>query len=86
MSKIVVLLLILIASVGGGAYYIINQNKPAPLSSGTTQIVTKVTPIPSKAPLLTTDESIDSDLTVMEKDLAELQLSDADLTKDVNGL
>lgn len=86
MSKILVMLLMLIASIGGGVYYLNSQNKPVSKSPEAPKIVSKVTPTPNITTLSTSDASIDTDLTALDKDLAGLELSDTDLTKDINGI
>lgn len=84
MGKIAAIILILLASIGGGIYYISNQNKLSPVSNGLAPIIVK--PSPTQEALLTTDESIDSDITALDKDLSGLDASDKTVTKDINGL
>lgn len=86
MGKLLATILVLVTLVGGGVFYLNSQSKPAPISSEPTQNVAQTTPTPSATVLVTTDASIDSDMTALDKDLAGLQQSDTALTRDVNGL
>lgn len=88
MEKIIVLLLALLASVGGGTYYVMNQNKPTVTKPISLESVTtnKTTSSTSGTIQSISDESIDSDVTALDKDLSSLEQSDKELTKEVEGL
>ncbi len=83
MIKLLAITLLIVVIIGGGVYYFSNQNKPTPIDSGSTKVVNKTTPTSTDT---TSNESIDSDLTAIDRDLAELQASDTVLTNDLNGL
>jgi hypothetical protein len=80
MVKLLATVLVLVALVGGAVYYSNNQTSPTSLNSLVNQVN------PNKSSVVTTDEVLDSDLTALEKDLADLEQSDTTLTNEVNGL
>lgn len=85
MEKLIAIILALVAIAGGGLYYSNNQSTKAPVKSTVNQQVTPEN-TSNQAALVTTDASIDSDLTALDKDLSSLQQSDSTLTNEVNGL
>lgn len=89
MIKVVLIVVVIAAVIGGGLYYYTNQKSQVPITPVPQQVVNQVvtpTPIPTVAPLVTTDESIDGDVTALERDLASLEKSEPVLTQEVNGL
>lgn len=89
MVKVALVVIAIVAAIGGGLYYYTSQNSQisnTPVSQKVVNKVATVTPTPTSAPLITTDESIDTDVTALEKDLAGLEKSEPALSQDVNGL
>ncbi len=83
MGKYIAIILLAVALCAGAFFFIFNKgattNLPTPI-----QKLAKVTPATKTSG--TSDQSIDADITAMEKDLKDLDAENADLVNEVNNL
>lgn len=95
MGKILLISIIVLVLGAGGYFFLFNKQLPL-LSNQKSQIAQQPTnqlgQVPTagnsaqQAPIITTDESIDNDMTALEKDLADLNKMDSSFSGDLNGI
>ncbi|MDD2823081.1 MAG: hypothetical protein PHQ59_03280 [Candidatus Daviesbacteria bacterium] len=76
MVKLLAIILVMLVLVSGAVYYSKNQNSVAQNSVNKINTNTAVA----------SDETLDSDLSALDRDLLGLEQSDTVLTQEVNGL
>lgn len=82
MVKLLAAVLIIVA-VLGGAYFVIS-NKPQVVPSSVSQTVQNT--VQKVQPLDTSDAALDEDLTALERDLAEINNIEAELSQGIDTL
>ncbi len=93
MSKFIIAIIILIVLGSAIAYYLIQVNNPFSSKNAASQniIITPTisptsTPLPTPTPLEVSDESIDGDMTALERDIMQLNTSQSNWSADLGNL